>query len=187
MAGWVTWQQQIWAADKRGGEAGSPPWPAWLWRPEPSCAALLSARVAGAWVVGLPWPAQAWWCRSSCRPPPGGPGSMSHGDGWALSWKARGFSQSCQLQANLSVVGGRGGVWWKGTADDWVALAVSPLQSKQVQTEMKTEPSFCLPGQLSLSGSTSMPEPWRLLWNDRPAWAKTWVPAWANRQHRQIT
>lgn len=43
----MTWQQQVWDADKRGGEAGSPPRPAWLWRPGPSRGASLPGHVAG--------------------------------------------------------------------------------------------------------------------------------------------
>lgn len=41
MTGWVTWQQQIWATDKRGGEGGSPLWPVLPWHSEVSSAASL--------------------------------------------------------------------------------------------------------------------------------------------------
>lgn len=80
------------------------------------------------------------------------------------SWlKDVGFLQSSQLQANLSVVGSckECKECSEGTGNDWVALALSPLQSKRVQTRMKTESSFCLLSRLSPTGSVSMPEPWQ--------------------------
>lgn len=179
MAGWVTWQQQIWAADKGGGEGGSPSWPVLLWCPEASRAAsLLCCQPMSLSRTALTL-SQLQSLHHSILTLP----ALTHPTRTGFLLKHTGYLLSCQLQMNLSVLGTCGGVW-NGMADDWVLLDVSLLQSKQAQTEIKTEPIFCLPSQLSHTECTSQPKTWRFLWYDRPTWAEILVHVWGNRQQR---
>lgn len=140
MAGWVTWQQQIWAADKGGGEGGSPSWPVLLWCPEASRAASLLCCQPMSLSRTILTLSQLQSLHHSILTLP----ALTHPTRTGFLLKHTGYLLSCQLQMNLSVLGTCGGVW-NGMADDWVLLDVSLLQSKQAQTEIKTEPSFCLP------------------------------------------
>lgn len=68
----------------------------------------------------------------------------SPGMGMLLQWHRHGVSagHAGRRRACLRWEG-MGSVWGNGSADGLVAPAVSPVQSKEFQTEMKTEPSFC--------------------------------------------